>query len=662
MCGIAGIYNSAPQFRADRDLLRSMTGSLSHRGPDDEGFYFGEGVGLGQRRLSIIDIAGGKQPIHNEDKSVWVVFNGEIFNYVELMDLLKTKGHRFYTRSDTEVLVHLYEEYGDSFVEKCNGQFAIAVWDNRRRRLVLARDRAGIRPLYYTVLENGTVLFGSEIKALFSCPQVERRIDPIALEQIFTLWVTIPPRTVFSGVKELAPGCIARIDAEGIRVKRYWKHSFPDRNGYDDKPLSFYTGRLQELMASAVDLRLRADVPVAAYLSGGLDSSIITALAKRHHLNDLLTFSVTFCDGAFDERRFQQMMSSRLGTDHRMVEVDYQDISDLFPEVVYHAESPMIRTAPGPLFALSRLVRQNGMKVVLTGEGADEVFGGYGIFKESQIRRFWARFPDSKVRSQLLRRVYPFIAGTDRSGAFWQMFFKRGLTDTENPYYSHVLRWSNTSRLKKFLSRELQETFDEEHHVFGELENYLDPDMGRWDPFCQAQYLELVLFMSGYLLSSQGDRMMMGNSVEGRFPFLDYRVMEFAHSMPPGLKLNVLNEKYILKKAFGELVPEEISLRPKQPYRAPIARCFTPVNDNTSSLMFTRQYLERSSLFDIQGVENLMTKIEKGNGQVNEVENMAVAAIASTQLLHHHYLQEPFPPRGTDGSAPVGDEAGEREC
>ncbi|MFP4013586.1 MAG: asparagine synthase (glutamine-hydrolyzing) [Chitinispirillaceae bacterium] len=662
MCGITGIYNCDPAFRADRDLLRAMTGSLSHRGPDDQGFYFGEGVGLGQRRLSIIDIAGGKQPVHNEDRSVWTVFNGEIFNYLELMDLLKARGHRFYTRSDTEVLVHLYEEYGESFVEKCNGQFAIAVWDSRRRRLVLARDRAGIRPLYYTVLENGTVLFGSEIKALFSCPEVKRGIDLVALEQIFTLWVTVPPRTIFSGVKELAPGCIARIGTEGTRVQRYWKHSFPDRDGYEERPLSFYTARLRELMASAVDLRLRADVPVAAYLSGGLDSSIITALARRHHTNDLLTFSVAFRDGAFDERKYQQMMASRLGTDHRMVEVDYQDISDLFGKVVYHAESPMIRTAPAPLFALSRLVRENGIKVVLTGEGADEVFGGYGIFKESRIRRFWARVPDSQIRARLLGRVYPFVAGTNRSGAFWQMFFKRGLTDTENPYYSHILRWSNTSRLKRFLSKDIRESFDQEHHVFGELENYLDPDMHRWDPFCQAQYLELVLFMSGYLLSSQGDRMMMGNSVEGRFPFLDYRVMEFAHSMPPRLKLNVLNEKYILKKAFGELVPEEICLRPKQPYRAPIARCFTPVNDNTSSLMFTRQYLENSSLFDIQGVTNLMTKIESGDGQVNEVENMAVAAIASTQLLHHHFLQDSPPLSHAKGDISVADETGEKEC
>lgn len=637
MCGIAGIYKRN-EGSVDISVLQSMTRSLTHRGPDDEGFYCENGAGLGQRRLSIIDLAGGKQPIHNEDRSVWVAFNGEIFNYIELMEMLRGKGHRFYTRSDTEVLVHLYEEYGSSFVEKCNGQFAIALWDTKRRQIILARDRAGIRPLYYSTLGDGTVIFGSEIKALFRYPGVIRRIDPIALEQIFTLWVPVPPRTVFSNIRELAPGCIAQIDRRGIETRRYWKHSFPDRGDYEERTFSHYMNGLRERMATSVELRLRADVPVAAYLSGGLDSSIITALAMRHHINDLHTFSVTFKDGSFDERRFQEMMSARLGTVHRTVEVDYQKISDLFPEVVYHSESPMIRTAPGPLFALSRLVRQNGMKVVLTGEGADEMFGGYGIFKESQIRRFWARVPDSRLRSQLLRRVYPFVAGTDRTGAFWQMFFKRGLTDVENPFYSHSLRWSNTSRIKKFLSREFQEGFNLEEHVYGELERYLDPDMKRWDPFCQAQYLELMLFMPGYLLSSQGDRMMMGNSVEGRFPFLDHNVMEFAHSMPPRYKLNVLDEKYILKKAFGDLIPGEIHRRPKQPYRAPIARCFTPVNDNISSLMFTQQYLKSSSLFDVEGVGNLIDKVKVGR-HVTEVDNMAVAAIASTQLLHHHFLK-----------------------
>ncbi len=644
MCGIAGIYSSDPQYPVSQELLESMTRVLSHRGPDEEGYYNSRGVGLGQRRLSIIDLSGGRQPIYNEDRSIWVIFNGEIFNYLELMDQLKAKGHRFYTRCDTEVLVHLYEEYGSSFVEKCNGQFAIALWDSRKRKMVLARDRAGIRPLYYTTAADGAVLFASEMKSLFCSSSVSRQIDPIGLEQVFTLWVTVPPRTIFEGIRELAPGCIAEITSGGMKTFRYWKHSFPDRNQYESRPLSYYTQRLRELLSDAVELRLRADVPVAAYLSGGLDSSIITALARKHHINDLLTFSVTFKDSSFDERQFQLLMAEKLGTDHRTVEVDNQQIGDLFPQVVYHAENPMIRTAPGPLFALSGLVRRNGIKVVLTGEGADEIFGGYDIFKENRIRRFWARFPDSRLRPQLLRRTYPFIPGTERSGSFWQLFFKKNLTGTDSPFYSHFPRWITTSRIKQFLSKDILEGFDEQRHVYGELESYLDPDMSRWDPFCQAQYLELVLFMSGYLLSSQGDRMMMGNSVEGRFPFLDYRVMEFAHSMPPQLKMNVLNEKYILKKTFGDIIPSSIARRPKQPYRAPIARCFTAENDNLASLMLTPEYLDRSALFDKQGVLNLMSKISRvQNTSVGEVESMAVAAVVSAQLLDHHFIRQESP-------------------
>lgn len=646
MCGIAGIFNPDPSIAVDIHHLQNMTRAFDYRGPDDEGFFVENGIGLGQRRLSIIDLAGGKQPMCNEDGNIWVVFNGEIFNYLELMDFLKTKGHHFSSRSDTEVLVHLYEEYGDNFATHLNGQFAIALWDKRKRTLILVRDRIGICPLYYTRSKDRVFLFGSEIKSIFCHPAVHPELDFTGLEQVFTLWVPVPPRTVFKGITELRPGHLLKVTAETEQLSCYWKLSFPHKGQYDQKPLEYYKKQLQELLYDAVQLRLRSDVTVAAYLSGGLDSSVVSALVKKYHNRDLITFSVSFNDSAFDERNFQNAMVQFLKTDHRSVEVNYKNIGEEYSEVVWHCETPLIRTAPAPLFALSRLVFDNHIKVVLTGEGADEFLGGYNIFKENRIRRFWAKFPSSRLRPALLSRLYPYL-GADRDNRFWQNFFKRQLTDTANPFYSHLIRWFNTSRIKKFFAQKYRSTFNMQK-IYEELVAFTDPQIVNWDPLCQAQYLEITLFMSGYLLSSQGDRMMMAHSVEGRFPFLDHRLIEFASSIPPQFKLNLLNEKYILKKTFTELIPPEILNRSKQPYRAPISRCFSESTNNLSSLMLSDDALEYSGLFDIDSVRLLRQKANSSATGLSEVDEMAMAAIVSTQLLYHHFIAELVPSLGSD--------------
>jgi asparagine synthase (glutamine-hydrolysing) len=641
MCGIAGIYNRNADTPIDRKVLEAMTDSLSHRGPDDKGCYIDNNIGLGHRRLSIIDLGGGKQPMCNENRQIQVVFNGEIFNYIELMDYLKTKGHVFRTRSDTEVIVHLYEEYGLDFLTHLNGQFAIALWDNTTRELLLARDRMGIRPLYFSERKKGTVLFGSEAKAIFCYPGLSRCIDPIGLEQALTLWVTVPPRTIFKGIRELPPGCFLRVTKEKTSLHRYWRHSFPDKGGYEDKPFTCYTERLQELLYDAATIRLRADVPVAAYLSGGLDSSIIASLIRKYHNNHLKTFSVSFKDTAYDEGLFQQEMVRFLNTDHRVIEMDYDAIGELFSDVVWYAESPMIRTAPAPLYALSGLVRQNNIKVVLTGEGADEVFGGYNIFKENKIRRFWSRFPQSPIRPLLLSRLYPYIKASAQAGNFWQLFFKKGLADTENPYYSHTIRWSNTARIKRLLSLESRESLDEQQHIYGELDEYIDPEMKRWDPLCQSQYLEMVLFMSGYLLSSQGDRMMMGHSVEGRFPFLDHRVVEFAATIPPEYKLNLLNEKWILKKTFEHILPQNMVQRPKQPYRAPIAKCFIGKGQqHVAASQLNYDAVVKAGIFDPESIKILTEKSKNSTTEASALDDMTIAAVTSTQLLYHHFISD----------------------
>lgn len=640
MCGITGIFNFRSGAPIDPNILTQMTDSLKHRGPDDDGFYVQDNIGLGHRRLSIIDLKGGRQPIFNEDKTICVVYNGEIFNYIELRDFLKKKGHRFYTQSDTEVIVHLYEQYGNEFLTHLNGQFAIALWDVKRQKLLLARDRVGIRPLFYSI-SHKVFLFGSEMKSLFSHPDITPQIDYTGIDQVFSLWVNIPPRTVFNSINELPPGHYLTVSSTGLKINRYWKLQFPYENDYEDKGLNFYTGKLEELLYDAVTIRLRADVPVASYLSGGIDSSIISALVKKYHNNDLITFSVTFDDDSYNEESYQDQMIRHLSTDHRKINANYDNIGKNFSDVIRFAEKPIIRTAPAPLYILSGLVRDNGIKVVLTGEGADEIFGGYNIFKEDKIRRYWAKFPESKRRPRLLSTLYPFIAKDSRTGNFWQMFFKKGLTD-ESDYYSHLIRWNNTSQIKKLFNDEKKAHFGEKRNVYDELSGYIDPEIKMWHPLCRAQYLEMTLFMSGYLLSSQGDRMMMGHSVEGRFPFLDHKLIEFANTIPPKYKIKGLNEKYVLKKTYENILPETIVKREKQPYRAPISQCFTDGNKGLSSSVITKEYIEKFGIFNPKSIEILTKKLENSEGRaISARDDMSLVGVVSLQLLYYHFIENP---------------------
>jgi len=647
MCGITGIFNRNDPNSFDKNILENMISKLDHRGPDDRGYYISKNIGLAQSRLSIIDIEGGKQPIHNEDESIQVVFNGEIFNYIELRKDLLKRGHKFYTQSDTEVIVHAYEQYGLDFVNYLNGQFAIAIWDENKSELILARDRVGIRPLFYAMNENHQFVFGSEMKAILAHPDFSAEIDPAGINQIFTLWVNVPPQTIFKNIFELPPGHLMTINKDETRIHKYWELSFPNVNEYEDKPISHYIETLKELLYDSVTIRLRADVPVASYLSGGIDSSIISSLVKKYHNNALITFSVAFHDKEYDERKYQMEMVNHIQTDHRIIEATYDSIGDSFKDVVYFAEKPMIRSAPAPLYILSRLVHENNIKVVLTGEGADEVFGGYNIFKEDKIRRFWAKFPDSKNRPELLSTLYPYIKkDTTQGKSFWQQFFKKGLTDVQNPYYSHQLRWNNTSYIKKFFNKDYSKLFDEKNHILKPLDNYISKDIMNWHPLSRAQYLEMKLFMSGYLLSSQGDRMMMGNSVEGRFPFLDHRVIEFASTIPPKYKINVLNEKYILKEAYKDILPESIIKRDKQPYRAPIYQCFLQNGGSNTNGVLHKSKLDEFGYFNSKLVNKLLDKAINANGKpIAARDDMAIVGITSMQMLHELFVEKDEPPK-----------------
>ncbi|HPV30828.1 MAG TPA: asparagine synthase (glutamine-hydrolyzing) [Deltaproteobacteria bacterium] len=643
MCGIAGIIAHSPPTEK-KPLLRRMLGLIRHRGPDAFGVYVDDQAGLGSARLSILDLAGGDQPIHNEDKSVWIVYNGEVFNYPDLRAELEQKGHKFYTRTDTEVLVHLYEDLGTDFLPKLNGQFAFAIWDRREQRLMLARDRMGIRPLFYH-LEGGRLLFGSEIKTLFAEPSVSREMDLQTLSDIFTCWSPLGSATAFKGVHQLLPGHYAVYRKGRLETRPYWRLSF---SGTDDgeRPFDAYREELSALLYDATEIRLRADVPVGAYLSGGLDSTYVTALVKKHFNNRLRTFSVSFSDEKFDEAPFQLKAVDALGTDHSMIRCTERDIGENLPGVIWHTEVPMTRTAPVPLYMLSGLVRENNFKVVLTGEGSDEIFAGYDIFKEDRVRRFWAREPESALRPLLLKRLYPdiFSSDTGRAGAFLTGFFKKGLSRVGSRVYSHLIRWENTAQIKTFFSDGLQEQAGTVEEFVNRFTAMLPEEYMRWDPLSRAQYTEIAIFLSNYLLSSQGDRVAMGHSVEGRFPFLDYRVVEFGCSLPPRHRLHVLKDKFVLRKAAEELIPPELALRPKQPYRAPISRCFMgrQAPEYVEELL-SPEALRTAGYFNPDKVGRLVDKCRKQDGALlSERENMAVIGIISTQLLHHQFIKN-FP-------------------
>ena len=621
-----------------------MLGLIRHRGPDAFGIYMDDTAALASTRLSIIDLPGGDQPIHNEDQTLWIVYNGEVFNYVELRPDLEARGHRFYTNTDTEVLVHLYEEEGPDMLRLLNGQFGLALWDAKKRELFLARDRMGIRPLFYK-RDGSRILFASEIKAIFADPKIEKSLDLQTLSDIFTCWSPLNGQTAFQGVHQLMPAHYAVINSTGTKIHRYWQ--IPYGQEYDrGRSLSEWRDELNDLVRDACRIRLRADVPVGAYLSGGLDSTYTTSIVKRFFNNQLCTFSVSFTDNRFDEAAFQMRAVESLGTDHRMIRLSDRDIGDVFPDVIWHAETPLLRTAPAPLFQLSKLVRENNFKVVLTGEGSDEIFAGYDIFKEDRIRRFWAEEPESKLRPKLLRKLYPdiFSHADSRATIFLENFFKKGLSRVELPFYSHMIRWENTALIKGFFSDELKANTGEADGFTGRFASQLPADYYNWDPLSRAQYTESVIFLSNYLLSSQGDRMAMAHAVEGRFPFLDYRVVEFASRVPPTLRLRGLRDKFILRDAATDLIPKELAYRQKQPYRAPISRCFfggTP--PEYVSELLSVESLRRKGYFHPGKVTKLVEKITRQEGQLlSERENMALIGVLSTQLADEAFISN-FP-------------------
>lgn len=629
MCGIVGYFGPDVAPSSAEPLLRTMADAVAHRGPDEVGIFADGEIGLGHRRLSIVGLADGQQPMHSLDGNLAISFNGEIFNYVELRSDLIAAGETFRTGSDTEVLLRLFELFGDRALDKLNGDFAFAIYDKRNRRLTLARDRMGVRPLYYT-WQNGTIIFGSEAKAVLAFPGVEAEMDIEALDQIFTLWAPIAPRTAFKGISELPPGHLMVVQSGRATSRAWWSLDYPDAGDTTTRSEDDVADELLALLDDATRIRLRADVPVGAYLSGGLDSSIVSALAARHVGDRLRTFSVTFESAEHDESAFQTEVVRALGTNHTSIATSGGDIAAAFPGVVAAAERPIIRTAPAPLLRLSRHVRDAGYKVVLTGEGSDEIFAGYDLFREARVRRFVARNPLSRIRPHLFRRLYHYLPGIQsQSAEYLAAFFGAGADRLDDPLFSHRPRFRATAQTKLFYSEDLRAVLNG-YDATADLAETLPERFAKWHPLHQAQYLETRQLMPGYILSSQGDRVSMANAVEGRFPFLDHRLVEFAARIPTEMKLKGLDEKHILKRAARGLIPASITARQKQPYRAPDSISFRDAAYVDDALATP------TGLFNPIAVQKLAQK-SRGGVMSGFRDNAAFIGILSTQLWHRQF-------------------------
>jgi len=637
MCGVAGIWHPSPQRPALQRRLQAMSARLQHRGPDELGEYVSADIGLCHRRLSIIDPEGGQQPMTRQQAGLTISYNGEVFNYVELREQLTRAGWQFTSRSDTEVLLAAYHHFGLEFLSHLNGQFALALWDQSRRQLILARDHAGIHPLFY-VREGGELLFASEIKALQPAMAHALAPDHEALDQIFTSWSPLPPATGFAGVREVLPGQCLVFSESGERQHQFFSWTYPAAGAEREGSADQLAGELLGLLEDAVRIRLRADVPVGCYLSGGIDSSVITSLVHQQGYQPV-SFSVNFDQADVDEAPWQRALYQSLGLTHHALTVTDADIATAMPRAVWHAERPMLRSAPVPMMLLSESVRTQGYKVVLTGEGADEVLAGYDLFKEAKVRAFWARQAGSSWRWTLLQRLYPWM--DLGSVTYLKRFFGQDLEQVDDVLFSHYPRMRNSAQCKQFYSGAMKAATTDS--ALQQLRAWMPEQASGWAPLHRAQYIESRLLMDGYLLSSQGDRMLMANSIEGRFPFLDPRVIAFANGLSARMKLPVLREKNLLKLAATGFLPDAILRRPKQPYRSPDASSLA--NSAYAQELLTESALKRGGYFDSEKVALLCRKAKAGRLQATR-DQMALVGILSTQLWHQQFIEGKALPLG----------------
>ena len=632
MCGICGFAGDPNPTETDNEsVIRGMLALIQHRGPDECGYLLHRQNALGNVRLSIVDLSMGQQPLSDSTGRYWIVYNGEVFNHAELKSRLRACGAVFKSNCDTEVVLYNYLINGIEGLNLLNGQFAFAIYDSLEESLFFARDRMGIRPLYY-IQRSGRLFFSSEVKSFLACADIDFNLSPLKMQQLFTFWNVKSNDSVFEEIHQLAPGGYMKWQDGAVAYGKYWQPPFVDQCHVYKGSIADAEHELEALLNDAIAIRLRADVPVAAYLSGGIDSSTTCEVINRMLPAGFHTFSLMFENPQFDESEYQLAMQAQLNCQHHATLFHDRDLELSLAKTIWHAETPLLRTGPIPMMKLSELVHNNGIKVVITGEGADEILGGYNIFKETLIRQFWARCPSSTLRPLLLSRLYPYLPHfKEGSSKALHLFFGYKLTEIDHPAYSHLLRWRNGAGLCRLFSSE----WLGEAQGFRPVEEYSDSIADALRPLsslAKAQYVESDLFLPGYLLSSQGDRMSMANSVEGRYPFLDHRVVSFCHALPDHYKIRGLNEKFLLKRMMHSRLPGQIINRPKQAYRAPAANT-SLLSESLCESLLSESAIKASGIFDHEMVKRVLERI-RNNASFNELDNMAINALLTTQLCH----------------------------
>jgi asparagine synthase (glutamine-hydrolysing) len=605
------------QKRIDENVIEKMTDILYHRGPDGKQHYLEGNLGFGFTRLSIIDLAGGMQPLFNEDKSIVSICNGEIFNYIELSEELKAKGHTFKTNTDVEVLVHLYEDHGTEFLNQLNGQFSFAIFDFKKQQLFCARDHFGVLPFHYTV-SDGLFIFASEIKAILQHPKAKREADPVGLDQVFSFPGLISPRTMFKDIKSLENGHYLVVKGpDSITDKEYWDVVYPEKGKMSpDKGESYYIEKLDELLTQSVRLRLRSDVPVGLYISGGLDSSLTTALT--HTLtpgSQRYSFAIDFLEKEISESRYQRIMSDYVKSKHFEILFRFSDISSRLQKAIYHCECAIKESYNTCSLALSETVRKQNIKVILTGEGSDEFFAGYVGYRFDKMRQMSPKqtAPDATYEEAIREKLW---GDTD-------FFYEKN-----HHYFGKVKRDIYSAGMN-----ERMDEIDCLNHFVVNKERLINRDHVQ-----RRSYLDYKLRLADHLISDHGDRMAMANSVEARYPFLDKDVVEFAATIPSDLKLLDFQEKYIVKKVSEKYLPDEIVNREKFGFVAPGSPYLLKRNIEYINDLLAYDTIKRQGFFNPDVVEQLKKQYMEEGFTINVPFDSDLLII----VLTHGILLEEF--------------------
>lgn len=635
MCGISGILDlvGARRSTAERQhIVRKMLGLISYRGPDHLGHFVDERVAIGAVRLSVVDLQAGTQPMCDASRRWWIVYNGEIYNHVELRRELEQHGVLFQTRCDTEVALQAWIRWGVEGLSRLEGGFAFAVYDSREKRVDLVRDRFGKRPLFFRDCD-GSVLFASEMKSFLAFPGAEFSWDSRRLSDLFAQWTLLDGDTPFKGIRQVPAGSVVTFRPDGEARIQY--ACFEPARRTSALAFKDAVAETAARLEGAVQRRIRCDVEPTVLLSGGVDSAIIAYLMRRNLGAPLRGFSIGFANAEFDESEEQRRIAKHLDIDHHHIRVDAQDIAAAFPSAVTHAEIPQFRTAPAPMYLLYREIAAAGIKVTLSGEGADEVFLGYDIFKETRLRANWSELTRSERRVEL-KRLYPYLSFfSDENIGALEAVFARAPFKPKDLLSSHAMRLENGRFAQRLLNKS-------ERHCWRLTAAARKAGLGRFDPVSRAQWIEFVTLLQGYLLSSQGDRMSFAHGVESRNPFLAPDVVDFASGLPEADHLTPDGaEKNLLKQAFSDVLPHWLLSKPKKPYRAPDAETFREAPGRL--LPWVEECLAPSSLRSVEPVDanmanRLVDHVRSGARKLSPRDNQAFVLLLSLSILNQTFV------------------------